>query len=526
MTRILRATATHCAKACLVVLILSITGVTARTYAHAGHDDGPATPTAAAVPAHPTHTATTRDLEIVARHEPLVPGVRAALDVYVNDFASDAPIGGARIAARLASPARGTVWQGAAAPGTAPGAYRASVVVPLAGTYNLIVEISGPRSASVAMSGVIVSVPAAPVTASPRRSSRGWILAVGLALVGGLALGVMMGRRRSRGTPTSPSGRAGLGGRPSAIASAILLLLAGATIRPAPACAHEGHDAGPVSSAGGIQPGVTVWLGKESQFAAGVRTIVTQPDAQPHELALLGRVVPSPRGKADVTAPQSGRLDTGASGFPILGQTVRRGQSLGSILVIDALTIRAPIGGVISEVDVVPGQTVQAGQKLLTIVDASEVWVHADVFPSDAATVTAASRALVSVPGLAGGPVLVGRRVASGLMTGETPGTMELWFAVPNHARLLTLGAIANVAVESAQLQTGIHVPRSALLEQNGQTSVFVHMAPEQFALRAVTVQAGVGDPVLVTSGVTAGERVVVSGAYQLMTGGTPLAPR
>lgn len=293
-----------------------------------------------------------------------------------------------------------------------------------------------------------------------------------------------------------------------------------------PVHAHEGHDAGPASSSGALQAGGTVWLAKESQFAAGIRTIVAQPDTRPAQLALLGRVVPSPRGQADVLAPQSGRLDNGAGAFPVLGQPVTRGRTLASLLVIDALPIHAPIGGVISEVNVVAGQTVQAGEKLFTIVDASQVWVHADVFPVDIATASAATRALITVPGLTDGPALTGRKVASGPTAGETPGTLELWFAVPNERGLLKIGAIANVAVESAQRETGISVPRSALLDQNGQSVVFVHTAPEQFVLRAVTVQTGAGDPVLVTSGVAAGERVVISGAYQILTGGTPLAAR
>ena len=103
------------AAALALVAVVSIAGGVTRPFAHEGHDDGPAAPGAGAVgavPPHPTHTAITHDLEIVARHEPLAPGVGEALNIYVNDFASNAPVGGAQIEARLASAERGTAWIG------------------------------------------------------------------------------------------------------------------------------------------------------------------------------------------------------------------------------------------------------------------------------------------------------------------------------------------------------------------------------------------------------------------------------
>lgn len=483
-------------------------------HAHEGEEAGPAAQSNAAVPPHPTHVATTPDLEVVARHEPFEPGRAEDLLVYVSDWATNAPITGARLAVTLRSP-DGLAWQGAAVAGTGPGSYRARPLIRRAGTYNLIVQITGARRASVAMPGVLVGEPAAGTSAGASHRVR-WILLALLALVAGVLVGLRLGRGRPPGRRT---------GGPKRAASAALLALSLATAALGRvASAHEGHDAGPVSGTSVLLPGGTVWLAKEAQFAANVRTIVATAEARPQQVMLLGRVAPSPRGKADVLAPQAGRLDPIHGRFPTLGQVVRKGETVATILVVDALRVHAPITGIISDVSAVPGQSVQAGQKLFEIVDPREVWVHADVFPSDLAATGGATRALITVPGLPASPILPGQRVTSGTTAGETPGTSELWFAVPNRGGLLKPGAIANVAVETAVAQTGVAVPRSALLDRNGQTVAFVHTAPEHFQMRAVTIQPGAGETVLVTSGITVGERVVVTGGYQLLTGGTPLA--
>ncbi len=499
---------------CLAVTLL---GTVRPLHAHGGDDHGaPVAATNATVPPHPTHVATTADLEVVVRHEPLTPGHAERLDFYLSDFATNAPVENARIEASLRS-AAGEAWHGVTEVGSLPGSYRAMASVRAAGTYNLIVRISGPRVAAVAMPGVVVGAPAAPATAGSN-GRPGWLLPllVGVAALAlGLAAGVAAGRRGRRAT------RVGAAGLLLMTGLATGGLLVGGT-----AHAHEGHDAAPAGAAAAPQIGGVSWLAKESQFAAGVRTVVARPSAHAQELSLMGRVAPSPTGSVDILAPQSGRVDAAHGGFPRVGQPVRAGQTLASLLVIDALPLRAPIAGIVTDMLVVRGQMVQAGQKLFSIVNSSEVWVHADVFPSDIPAVDGAGLARVTVPGAVDATALPARRVANPSVAGETPGTVERWFAVSNNGGRLAPGALVNVAVPTAREQSGIEVPRSALLDRNGQTIAFVHTAPEEFTMRMVTVQGGVGDPVLVTSGLAAGERVVVRGAYQILTGGTPLVAR
>ncbi|MBK8324870.1 MAG: efflux RND transporter periplasmic adaptor subunit [Betaproteobacteria bacterium] len=139
-------------------------------------------------------------------------------------------------------------------------------------------------------------------------------------------------------------------------------------------------------------------------------------------------------------APQSGRIFFDGGLAPVLGQSVTKGGAVARLRVVDDLTLRAPMTGVLTGVFVVNGQLVEAGQKLMTLLDPSVVWVHADVYEADIASVQSSTRAVVtsqSMPDLA----LAGRRVALRVTQGEVPGAIEAWFEVPNPVAACASGA-------------------------------------------------------------------------------------
>jgi multidrug efflux pump subunit AcrA (membrane-fusion protein) len=57
-------------------------------------------------------------------------------------------------------------------------------------------------------------------------------------------------------------------------------------------------------------------------------------------------------------------------------------------------------------------------------------------------------------------------------------------------------------------------VPAAAIVDDAGRPIVFVQREGETFERRAVTVGARSGDLVQILEGVTAGERIVTTGAY------------
>jgi cobalt-zinc-cadmium efflux system membrane fusion protein len=201
----------------------------------------------------------------------------------------------------------------------------------------------------------------------------------------------------------------------------------------------------------------------------------------------------------------------------VIGQSARKGQTVARLQVVDDLSLRAPLSGVITGVFVVSGQLVEAGQRIMTVLDPSVVWVHADVYESDLASVQRSTRAMITssaIPDL----ILTGRRVALGVTQGEVAGAVEAWFEVPNPGGRLKVGFLVEVGIELGDADSALVVPRSAIFEKDGRKLLFVHTAPEQFAAREVAPTVNLGERVAVEGDLKPGERVVVSGGYQLLS--------
>lgn len=193
--------------------------------------------------------------------------------------------------------------------------------------------------------------------------------------------------------------------------------------------------------------------------------------------------------------------------------------------------LRAPVAGVVSRVAARAGEVVEARQTVFEIVDPTRLRVEARlpdaalagaIGPQASAVLLAPGAAAAADAGLAGGgPVARAvplRRLGAGLALEQ--GTLPVWFAVAApvaDAPLLVVGQPVTVLARGARLQRGVAVPASAVVKGAANLDqVFVHPAAERFAPVAVAVQPLDGERVLVTTGLAAGQRVVVQGAALL----------
>ena len=463
-------------------------------WGHEGHDEAPA-PTGAPSARHAL-TAVSDRYEVVLKNDPLVPGKAATLDLYLSDFTSNAPIAGAQISLGVRSGAR-ELWKGDATATGRPGVYAVQFAAPVdTGTFNVLVTVrAAGREDRFALAGLDVEL-AEHTSARGRRASFPWpwVIAGILALV--VAFQAWLSRRRA--------------------ATHAALLIAG-LLAAAPAPAHEGHDEAPVSSGTPVAPGAEVYMAKESQFLLGVRTVPVRRESVRSRLTVLGRVAPRGGSEVEIIAPQSGRIQFPGGRPPVVGQSVGRDQLVGDLVVVDALGLRAPVSGTITGVFAVSGQLVQAGQKIITMLDPSVVWVHADVYEADQASVQRSTRAIVSsqaMPGVA----LPARRVAMGVTQGEVQGAVEVWFEVPNPGGRLKVGALVDAGIEIGGAEPSLVVPLSSVFEKDGRKLVFVHTAPERFAAREVRIVTSLAERAAVAGDLVPGDRVVTTGGYQLLS--------
>ena len=187
----------------------------------------------------------------------------------------------------------------------------------------------------------------------------------------------------------------------------------------------------------------------------------------------------------------------------------------GGALVNGRVAVRSPVAGVVADRRVTPGSRVDAGAPLFTVVDPSVVWLRVNVPAAQAANVSRAAGAEFRVEGA--DRMYTARRVVSvGSVIDSLSRTVPVLLEVANPDGSLKIGANARVAVRTGLRQSGVVIPASALLDEDGRPVVYVQPEGEAFAKREVTLGGREGERVLVTAGVKAGERVVTGAAYQV----------
>jgi cobalt-zinc-cadmium efflux system membrane fusion protein len=189
-------------------------------------------------------------------------------------------------------------------------------------------------------------------------------------------------------------------------------------------------------------------------------------------------------------------------------------------------TLRAPIGGEVIARNVNPGAEVQ-GQytggtvvELFTIGELDTVWVMADLFEMDLGSVKEGTECLVKAVAY---PSRVFKGVADWVSDTLDPATRtaKVRCKLDNSDRALKpeMYATAALAVEQRR---ALALPRSAILHLGDQTMAFIDLgkAPDgrlRYERRPIAVNEEMGGEYLpVVRGISAGERVVTSGAILL----------
>lgn len=182
------------------------------------------------------------------------------------------------------------------------------------------------------------------------------------------------------------------------------------------------------------------------------------------------------------------------------------------------IPVRAPIAGLVGEVKVAPGAFVNDGQTLFHIVNTGRLWLEARIPESEVGRVVKPSGAWFRIDGFDRTFEIVdgknGKLVAfSGVVDAATR-TVPMIFEFTNPDALLRVGMAARVQVVGGKTTDAVALPYSAVIDENGQSAVFVQKAGESFERRIVQLGIRDGDWVEVRSGVAVGERVVSRGAY------------
>jgi RND family efflux transporter MFP subunit len=230
------------------------------------------------------------------------------------------------------------------------------------------------------------------------------------------------------------------------------------------------------------------------------------------EQAVSERSVEEARARGEVARARlgaaTGRLtqySAGASGGGRAGQ--------------GAFQVRSPLAGTLVSATVASGESVEEGKLLFTVIDLGRVWIEARVFEPDIPRVEGARSAWFTIEGYQD-PFVIdqrnGRLVTVGRVIDPQSRTVPVIFEVSNPDAKLRIGQFAKVGIATGAPVRGLAVPSAALVEDGGKVVVYVQTGGESFERRPVTVVARSPGWAAVREGLSAGERVVVKGAYEV----------
>ena len=177
--------------------------------------------------------------------------------------------------------------------------------------------------------------------------------------------------------------------------------------------------------------------------------------------------------------------------------------------------IRAPIDGTVVERLINPGQLLQAGSTpAFTVANLSTMWVQANVFETDLASVQIGDR--VEVTTAASPNPFVGKVTYIAALVDPATKATSVRVLVPNTRRLLKKDMYVQVEIHGSRERKGLLIPVTAVLRDDDNLPfVYVQTGTtgNTFGRRQITIGSRVGDRYEVTAGLAAGDRIISEGA-------------
>ena len=214
------------------------------------------------------------------------------------------------------------------------------------------------------------------------------------------------------------------------------------------------------------------------------------------------------------TALQSGIKDQRVKS--ITGQlNAAKGKYLSSSAMLGYSEIHSPIDGVVTERPLYPGDTVTAGESLMTIMDLSTVIAKAHIPQEDAALLKAGDAATITIEGSSEEVPAKLTLVSPALDPNST--TVEIWAQAKNPKGKLRPGSSVRLSVVAENVPGALVIPTEALLKApDGTTTVMVFGADGHAHQQTVEVGITEGDKVQITKGLAANDHIITAGAYGL----------
>ncbi|WP_138430941.1 efflux RND transporter periplasmic adaptor subunit [Fodinibius saliphilus] len=183
------------------------------------------------------------------------------------------------------------------------------------------------------------------------------------------------------------------------------------------------------------------------------------------------------------------------------------------------LTIYAPISGVLNQHLIDLGESVNSYDKLLDIIDNTEVLVRGFVSPADAPFVQGGTSVVITEKTEDGAPQ--GKRI-EGEVTSVNPALDEenrsivLNSIVPTENGWPIVGQSVRMKYAAQPLDSTFTIPLSAIQFEAQDAAVFVQQGPREYVKRVVQVERMTEDRAVISAGLEPGEKIAITQVFSL----------
>ncbi len=181
-------------------------------------------------------------------------------------------------------------------------------------------------------------------------------------------------------------------------------------------------------------------------------------------------------------------------------------------------TVRTPISGFIQQLFVQNGSYVTTGQPLMTISQTQNLIIKAEIpqryasivsLLQDATIENPLSKKVYELSELGGKIISYGKSLSTNSLM--LPITLQI-----NNAGGFVPGSLVKIWLRTAATSPTLVIPKTALIEEQGNYFVWVQLTPELFDKQEVKIGITDGKNVEIVSGITESQRIVVKGAVMV----------
>ncbi|MBI3491112.1 MAG: efflux RND transporter periplasmic adaptor subunit, partial [Acidobacteria bacterium] len=182
---------------------------------------------------------------------------------------------------------------------------------------------------------------------------------------------------------------------------------------------------------------------------------------------------------------------------------------------VDYSEIRSPISGVITDRPVYPGEMVNSGSPLVTVMDVSKVVARVNLGQDQAKNIKVGADATLTPTD--GGELVPGKVTIVSPATDANSTTIQVWVQADNADGHMRAGESVHVSIVAATVDGATLIPTAAVLP-NDEGETIVLIVDDKNIAHEKVVQVGLREPemVQIIAGVDVGQRVISQGGLGL----------